>query len=411
MFKAWRECIMSKIVFFCIPAYGHTNPTIPLIKELTSQGHKVRYYSFDVFKDRIEAVNAEYISCDKYLPPVPKNFDKIVGKDFAALIEMVTAATISLDEKVCKDLKKLKPDCIVSDSICFWGKLFAFKLNIPYICSTTTFAFNNHTARLMKQSFGDLIRMLFGIPRINKCMNTLKKHGYNIKSFISIIQNDNETDTIVYTSKEFQPMSETFSDKYAFIGPIGAIESAEPLINEAYKPIEKIYDKLVYISLGTVNNKNNNFYKSCLEAFADKNIHIIMSVGENTSIEELGIIPKNFTVERNVNQIKVLKAADAFVTHCGMNSVSEALYYKVPLILFPQQSEQRAVADRVSSLGAGIYLNDSASKSIYDTVEKVLSDNNFYENAVKISAGFKKAGGCAAGVNKILEAVNQQQRL
>lgn len=107
----------------------------------------------------------------------------------------------------------------------------------------------------------------------------------------------------------------------------------------------------------------------------------------------------------------MLKAADAFVTHCGMNSVSEALYYKVPLILFPQQSEQRAVADRVSSLGAGIYLNDSASKSIYDTVEKVLSDNNFYENAVKISAGFKKAGGCAAGVNKILEVVNQQQRL
>ena len=25
---------MSKIVFFCIPAYGHTNPTIEVVREL-----------------------------------------------------------------------------------------------------------------------------------------------------------------------------------------------------------------------------------------------------------------------------------------------------------------------------------------------------------------------------------------
>lgn len=35
---------MSKIVFFCIPAYGHTNPTIPVVQELTKRGHEVWYY-------------------------------------------------------------------------------------------------------------------------------------------------------------------------------------------------------------------------------------------------------------------------------------------------------------------------------------------------------------------------------
>ncbi len=40
-----------------------------------------------------------------------------------------------------------------------------------------------------------------------------------VDSFVAIVQNDNETDTIVYTTKEFQPMAESFSDRYAFVGP------------------------------------------------------------------------------------------------------------------------------------------------------------------------------------------------
>ncbi len=79
---------------------------------------------------------------------------------------MIVDTTISLDEKVCRELKDFNPDCIVSDSLSFWGKLFAQKLNIPYVCSTTTFAFNKHTAKLMKQNFIEIIRMIFGVRRI-----------------------------------------------------------------------------------------------------------------------------------------------------------------------------------------------------------------------------------------------------
>ena len=42
---------MSKIVFFNMPAHGHTNPTIEVVKELVSRGHEVVYYSFSEFKD------------------------------------------------------------------------------------------------------------------------------------------------------------------------------------------------------------------------------------------------------------------------------------------------------------------------------------------------------------------------
>ncbi|MFN1913484.1 hypothetical protein ACK2IE_09085 [Clostridioides difficile] len=59
---------MSKIVFFSIPAYGHTNPTIEVVRELVDRGNEVLYYSFNEFKDKIEGAGAKFICCDKYLP-------------------------------------------------------------------------------------------------------------------------------------------------------------------------------------------------------------------------------------------------------------------------------------------------------------------------------------------------------
>lgn len=113
---------MSKIVFFSIPAHGHTNPTLPVVRELVNRGHEVWYYSFLEFQEKIQAAGASFIACDEYLPKLsPEELDRKAGKDFAALIEMVADTTIALDAKVCKELQEYQPDCIVSDSLCFWG--------------------------------------------------------------------------------------------------------------------------------------------------------------------------------------------------------------------------------------------------------------------------------------------------
>ena len=65
---------MSKIVFFCIPAYGHTNPTLGVVRELTARGHEVRYYSYEPMRTLIEAAGAQFVACDPYdceQPPTP----------------------------------------------------------------------------------------------------------------------------------------------------------------------------------------------------------------------------------------------------------------------------------------------------------------------------------------------------
>lgn len=387
---------MSKIVFFCIPAHGHTNPTLGVVRELVSRGHQVWYYSYNMLREKIESAGAIFVSCDDYDMEQrlsPKDSARI-GKDLAFSTKILVDTTLSLDEMVCADVKRLAPDCIVADSMAIWGKAVAKKLGIPFVCSTTTFAFNQHSAKIMKQSAGELFRMIMAMPKITKQIRRLQSKGYPVKSILDIIQNDDNTHTIVYTSPEFQPCSETFSDKYAFVGP-----SIRPAVDR----IEKKEQKMVYISMGTVNNDMVPLYRQFLSAFEDTNYQVIMSVGSLVSVSELGTLPDNISVFPSVDQIAVLQKADVFISHCGMNSVSESLYFGVPLLMLPQTSEQAGVAERVSQLGAGIKLTGTDAASVINATEKILADGGYKLHAAEIAAGFRRCSGAKGAADKILQ--------
>ena len=51
---------MAKILFFNIPAYGHVNPTLPVVTELVRRGHQLVYYNADTFEQAIKATGAEF---------------------------------------------------------------------------------------------------------------------------------------------------------------------------------------------------------------------------------------------------------------------------------------------------------------------------------------------------------------
>ena len=371
-----------KLAWFCIPAHGHTNPTLGLVRELTDAGHEVYYFSFPQFRQKIEEAGAVFIRCDEndFEMDDKENSDR-VGKDIAYSVELIVSSTLALDDLVAAKIAEIKPDLIVADSVAYWGKLAAMKYQIPFVSSTTTFAFNRYSAGYMKRGAGDLLKMLAAMPKISKQINRLKAHGYPIKGFLEIIQNDNDTNTIVYTSKYFQPCADTFSDRYHFIGP-----SIRPVT----QPMEKTRAKTVYVSLGTVN-RNPEFYRSCIHALSRTDWQIIVSLGSDT--EEFGTIPENIELYPSVDQMAVLSIADAFITHCGMNSVSEALYFNVPLILCPQTSEQEAVARRAEELGAGLRLKTMTEEEILQAVQTVLDTPSYKENAGTISDSFKASGG------------------
>lgn len=387
---------MSKIVFFCIPAHGHTNPTLGVVRELVRRGHQVIYYSYEMLREKIEASGAHFVACDDFdmeQKLTPRDGVR-VGKDLAFSTKILVDTTLALDEKVCRDMKLLAPDCIVADSMAVWGKAVAMKLGIPFVSSTTTFAFNAYSAKIMPQGIGQMLQLLMAMPKVNRQIRRLQKKGYPVKNILDILRNDDQTHTIVYTSAEFQPYSKTFSkDHYAFVGPS---------VREATGSVEKTRERLVYISMGTVNNDMLPFYKACISAFTQTDYQIILSVGNQVDIEALGSLPENIAVYPSVDQIAVLRQADVFLTHCGMNSVSEALYYGVPLVMRPKTMEQKGVAARVHQLGAGEYLPKEEPQAILSAVEQVLNTPFCRKNAQYLAKSFHRSPGAVGAAEKIL---------
>ncbi len=385
-----------KIAWFCIPAWGHTNPTVEVVRVLTRAGHQVRYYSFAAYREKLEDAGAQVIPMDEYCAEMQLGPDAgaRIAKDTAFATQVLVDTTLAVDDALLADLRLYAPDVIVADSMAMWGKLLALKLGVPYVCSTTTFAFNKHSARVMKQSIGDLLRLAAGLPKIGRQLRRLQARGYQVNSILDVIQNDNSTHTVVYTSTLFQPCAETFSGKYAFVGP--SVAEKTPLPRRTGR-------RRVYISMGTVNNDMPRLYRTCIAALADE-YELILSVGSAVDPDVLGPLPNHVLAAQHVEQMAVLADCDAFLTHCGMNSVSEALYCRVPLVLFPQTNEQRGVANRTAELGAGVLLHRADAASIRAAVDKVIADVSYREAAGRISESFRNCGGAEAAAQAIIAA-------
>lgn len=376
---------MKNIMFFCIPAYGHHNPTIAVVEELVKRGNRVRYYSFNEFKDKIESTGAEFISCDTYLPEASD--DVVNGTKAMSTTEMTIAdlrITARMDGFLKEQVEEFKPDVIVSDSVCFWGKLTARKYQIPMVVSTTTFAFNRYSAKYMKSSFAEIMDLIMGSRRVKAELKKLEAYGYYEKSVMPLVQNDNDTDTIVYATKKYQPCSETFSDHYAFVGPS---------LSSDYKP-EKEHDRpLVYISLGTVVSNKPDFYEKCIQALAHENVDIIIACGRAVNPDSLNGLADNVKVYKSVNQLEILAKANVFLTHNGMNSTSESLYMGTPMVFFPQTNEQRAVARRAGEMGAGIELKEESVEGIRNAIMEVLTNEKYAKSAMECSEDFRESKG------------------
>lgn len=389
---------MATIVFFCIPAHGHTNPTLGVVRALIARGHRVIYYSYDEFREKIEGAGAEFVSCNGH--DVQLNLTKEegakIGSDLALSTRVLVDTTLSLDGPVCREMERLQPDCIVADSMAVWGKAVAKKLDIPFVCSMTTFAFNRESAKIMPHSLKETLCMLTSMGKVSRQVRRLQDRGYPVKSVLDLIGCDETVPNVVYTSALFQPCSDSFPPHFAFVGPS---------IRPAETTVEKTREKLVYISMGTVNNEMLPLYRACIDALRDAPWQVIVSVGTGISISELGALPENIAAYPTVDQIAVLQKADAFLSHCGMNSASEALYFGVPLVMFPQTSEQRGVAARCAQLGAGVFLRKPRAADIRAAVETVLQNPSFRENARTVGDSFRACGGAEKAADQILLAM------
>ena len=129
----------------------------------------------------------------------------------------------------------------------------------------------------------------------------------------------------------------------------------------------------------------------------------MLSVGKRTDIAALGTPPRNFIVQEFVPQLELLQRTALFVTHGGMNSVSEALYYGVPLIVIPQSADQNLVGQRIEQLGAGKALRRASvtAQRLRSTSEDVLGEPAYQLASARLGKSFGVPDGYVHAADEI----------
>ena len=161
----------------------------------------------------------------------------------------------------------------------------------------------------------------------------------------------------------------------------------------------------LYISLGTIVKGSTSFFKSCIEAFGNEDIDVIISAGKKFDIKKLKNVPPNIHIYNSVPQLTVLKMADVFVTHGGMNSVSESLVLGVPMVVIPVMSDQPVNARCIEKLGVGKRLEyRSVSKDTLKAyVLPMLSNAEIKNNLAKVQEYIRSAAGNSGGAKAFID--------
>lgn len=399
---------MAKFMFFNVPAAGHINPTLSVVSELTQRGHHVIYYLTEAYRSKIEAAGAEFRPYDDRIPDDYFERRGLDGSNPAGTAYALATTSLEVMPDLLQQIEVDQPDAILFDSMCPWGWMLAQVAGLPSI-SSCTLLFLSTSDMFRVAGFAPLaflgVRML---PDMRKFMQAAKaleqRYAMKLPNFADFL-NRAGTLTISYTSSMIQPNADKLDPSIKFVGP-----SIEPRPHDVTFPWDKLDDRpLIYVSLGTVINQNAAFYRACMEALCDIPAQTVMSVGQKTEISALYPIPQNFIVRNFVPQLEILPRAALFITHAGMNSVHESLFFNVPLMLVPQQMEQRLVAVRVEDLGAGIRLSSDTPQpaEIRQTALHMMDEPQFYERANEAGESLRTAGGHARAADEIEQLLKQ----
>jgi len=396
---------MARVLFVNAGSEGHINPTIGVVQELVSRGEEVVYFCIEAYRERMEKAGATVRTLDgqAFIQAFLAG-----GRNY--LLERVNGLLHTAGIVIPSVLEQIQGehfDYMIHDSMFGCGRLLAQRLKLPAINSCTSFAQSEASFAKILEPFSASVPAEVSQPIYDQFQNLTEmlkaKYEVEICSPYEIFCNPAPL-TIVYTTKEFQPNGDGFDSSFKFVGP--SIASRSTAENVDFTAIKG--NSLIYISLGTVFNQAIAFYKLCFEALGDTEHTVVMSIGNRVGLADIGEVPGNFIVRNYVPQMEVLRHARLFVTHGGMNSTNEGLYYGVPLIVIPQSADQPIIAKQIANIGAGVTLQMQSltASGLRDAVDQVLSDSSFKKVAGKMSESFGQSGGYRAAVDEIFEYMN-----
>ncbi len=375
-----------KILFINLPYHGHVVPTIGLVQELLKQGCEVTYLMPFGWEDKVSESGAVFAGYENH-----RQLSEQMKNAFNAA------------ERIIGDF-----DMVVYEQFFFLGKHLAEKHGKTVARIFTAPATNKKLMNEYISSGGPL--SVFQWKWLTRAFtkDIIKGKGITLKTdnwLDEIIENPPELN-FVYTLREYQPYVEEFSEEhFKFLGPSIYARKAETI------DFVKVDRSVIYISLGTIIKGDTAFFQKCIEAFRRENVDVIISVGQKFDVSKLKNVPDNIHIYSSVPQVDVLEFADVFVTHGGMNSVSESLVKGTPMVVIPFVSDQPVNATQIEALGLGKRLEyrQITSESLKQTVFSVLHDEQIASNMKQTQELIANAPGNAGGARMIIDYYNYSE--
>jgi len=394
-----------KIAIFVWSEHGHVNPVLSLMKELVVRGVDVVCFATSRFASSVEATGARFVpySYPAELVAFRTNYHKEITQAFdfcgGNANEMMAVAHVVLDQ-VWPILREERPDAVLYDTCAFAGRFARELLSVPGIMIHTSYPSHGEFLNYGPQGGPD---HRHGVGFRAKARKLTERYG------VAYVGEEDmylysEPLTIAFMAREFHPVGSALDGRVAFVGP-----QITARLGGTYTPPTD-GRPLVYISLGTEFYHWPGFFRMCLEALGGKDWNVLMAIAK-LDASALGSVPSNVRIEPHVPQLEVLSHARVFVTHGGMNSIQESLWFGVPMVVIPQMPEQATSARRIVDLQLGQHLERSAVTpiSLLTAIEQVSRDPTYAAGVARMQNILRGTGGPTLAAELVIEAACRSQ--
>jgi MGT family glycosyltransferase len=428
--------MMKKKIFVVFSsASGHVNPVCGLIHELCRNPNiECIFYGIEEHRELIEKTGAQFrLYVDRNVADtiVPQVDDQKSEPVFSRFMNRMMDSSYQILPQLTRDFETEKPDIVLIDPSFIVARYLVEILkssNIKVKC--VEFFPHFVMTQAMMESVPGLIRKDFLVIRALLYLflrQIVLSWYFGIWVFnpLSLIMGKNYNLKLVSVFQELHPRIDEYDrNYYKFIGNCASEQSRNSKLDDELKSFLSNDSKIIYMSLGTVYNNNLFIFGTLIEAMRklDKRsqIKVIISMGDSglaafrEKFANGELNDDNILLRAKVPQLEVLKRADLFITHCGMNSASETIKYAVPIIGVPIEGDQLIVSRRLcDELGIGIRLEPIkiTADELADAIDRVLSDEIYREKVHELSKVSEKYNGQIEGARIIIDYLEQNEHV
>jgi zeaxanthin glucosyltransferase len=422
-----------KIGFLSLPLFGHLNPMTALARKLQSRGNEIVFISVADAEPVLRAANLNFVTfCEEEYPAgsiaqVWSSVAKLHGE------EVLRHSARELTPGLCKAALEHLPakiiengvEALVLDKTYFYVELVAMHLNIPYvhIWNVLHVDFSGATPACTfswphEATPEAVARNMEGLKVVGEILAPLVEVAkpYAAKAGLEIDWNDPSATTsklavISQTPREFDFPDTRWPAEFHYAGPFHD--------NKGRKRIPFPWDKLtgeplVFASMETLVNGLEHVYRTILDAAGTiPGIQLVVSVGHNVTLDELGPIPFNTLVVPSAPQIELLKRAVLCITHAGLNTALEALAQGVPMVAIPIGYDQPGVAARIAYHGVGefVELGDLTVERLSELIQRVRTNRSYQARACHLQKVISQTHGLDLAADLIEKALGIPQKV